>query len=46
MRFVEAGERDLNNIEIRSGLTGGESVVAKGAGFLKDGDKVKVAPAQ
>jgi HlyD family secretion protein len=42
MRFVEAGERDLNNIEIRKGLSSGESVVARGAGFLKDGDHVQV----
>ena len=42
MHFVEAGERDLDNIEIKSGLANVSSVVAKGAGFLKDGDKVKV----
>lgn len=46
MRFVEAGERALDNIEIKSGLKDGESVVVKGAGFLKDGDKVKVATPQ
>ncbi len=46
MRFIETGERDLDNIEVRSGLKGGESLVAKGAGFLKDGDKVRVAQAQ
>jgi HlyD family secretion protein len=42
MRFVEAGERDMGNIEIRSGLKSGDAVVAKGAGFLKDGDRVNV----
>ncbi|MBU6450207.1 MAG: efflux RND transporter periplasmic adaptor subunit [Cyanobacteria bacterium REEB67] len=42
MRFVDAGERDLNSIEIRQGLRIGESVVARGAGFLKDGDRVQV----
>jgi HlyD family secretion protein len=44
MRFIETGERDLDNIEVRSGLSGSEALVAKGAGFLKDGDKVRVAP--
>jgi HlyD family secretion protein len=43
MHFIEAGERDLDNIEVKSGLRGGEAIVAKGAGFLKDGDKVRVA---
>jgi len=42
MRFIETGERNLDSIEVRSGLKPGDSIVAKGAGFLKDGDKVKV----
>jgi len=46
MRFIETGERNLDSLEVKSGLKSGDSIVAKGAGFLKDGDKVKVAPRQ
>jgi len=43
MRFIQPGERGADDIEVRSGLNQGDLVVAKGGGFLKDGDKVKVA---
>ena len=46
MRFIETGERNLDSLEVKSGLKPGDSIVAKGAGFLKDGDKVKVASGQ
>ncbi len=42
---VELGEPlDGNRVEIKSGLKLGDRVVVKGAGYLKDGDKVLVAP--
>lgn len=42
-RAVEAGVRtDDGGIEIRSGLAGGETIVADGAGFLTDGAAVEV----
>ena len=43
-RKVETGEilKD-GKIEIKSGLQPGKSVVVDGAGYLKDGDKVRVA---
>ncbi|MEM6752831.1 MAG: efflux RND transporter periplasmic adaptor subunit [Cyanobacteria bacterium P01_C01_bin.38] len=43
-RKVETGEILKNGkIEIKNGLTPGKSVVVDGAGYLKDGDKVRVA---
>lgn len=42
MRFVQTGEREGQNVEITEGLKPGERVVDKGAGFLKDGDSVRV----
>lgn len=41
-RRVETGMVKDNAIEIVSGIQSGERVVEKGAGFLKDGDKVNV----
>ncbi|QIR41242.1 efflux RND transporter periplasmic adaptor subunit [Tolypothrix sp. PCC 7910] len=42
---VELGEPiNGNSVEIKSGLKLGDRVVVKGAGYLKDGDKVLVAP--
>ena len=41
-RKVEIGVIQGDNIEITKGLTAGEMVVDKGAGFLKDGDVVNV----
>lgn len=42
-RRIEAGGVQGNAIEVVSGLTAGEMIVVKGAGFLKDGDLVNVA---
>lgn len=43
-RRLETGPIHGGRIEVASGLTAGELVVVKGAGFLKDGDLVNVAP--
>jgi RND family efflux transporter MFP subunit len=40
---VEVGRRMSTEVEILSGLRQGEHVVAQGAGFLEDGDGVRVA---
>jgi RND family efflux transporter MFP subunit len=42
-RSVETGARFGANVEIRGGLTAGERVALEGAGFLEDGDHVRVA---
>lgn len=42
-REVTVGRRDGDQVEIVSGLSAGESVVVGGAGFLEDGDVVRVA---
>jgi RND family efflux transporter MFP subunit len=44
MHFVAIGERTANGeyVEIISGLSPEDKVVAKGSGFLKDGDLVNV----
>ena len=41
-RLVELGVTVGTDIEVRDGLTLGEAVVARGAGFLNDGDLVRV----
>ncbi|MCC6171330.1 MAG: efflux RND transporter periplasmic adaptor subunit, partial [Gammaproteobacteria bacterium] len=41
-RRIEVGPAQGDVIEIRSGLAGTEQVVVRGAGFLGDGDLVKV----
>uniref|UniRef100_UPI0025DF39A9 efflux RND transporter periplasmic adaptor subunit n=1 Tax=uncultured Caulobacter sp. TaxID=158749 RepID=UPI0025DF39A9 len=46
MRRVRTGRRDNSAIEILSGLTGTERLVLSGAGFLNDGDVVRVAGSQ
>ena len=43
-RRVETGTVQDNCIEIVSGVAPGELIVDKGAGFLKDGDRVSVVP--
>ena len=43
---VTVGRRRAERIEILSGLDSKASVVATGAGFLTDGDKVRVIPAK
>lgn len=40
-RSVEVGARGLNQVEILAGLELGESVVAFGAGELRDGDRIR-----
>ena len=44
-RRIEIGVSQGEFIEVRSGLSGEESVAVRGAGFLGDGDLVKVAAA-
>ncbi len=41
-RYVKTGERVQGYAEVLDGLNAGESVVVRGAGFLKDGDLVRV----
>lgn len=41
-RRIDSGPPQGDFIEVRSGLKDGEKVVARGAGFLSDGDIVKV----
>jgi RND family efflux transporter MFP subunit len=41
-RRIETGALHENAIEVVGGLAGGERIVVKGAGFLKDGDLVNV----
>lgn len=42
---VVAGRRTADRTQIESGLDAGATVVVRGAGFLNDGDVVRVAPA-
>ncbi len=44
-RRVELGARAAGVVEIRDGLQGDERVIVQGAGFLTDGDRVRVVPA-
>jgi RND family efflux transporter MFP subunit len=44
-RRVDAGRRRDEAVEIIGGLRSGERVVVRGAGFLYEGDTVRVAPA-
>jgi RND family efflux transporter MFP subunit len=41
-RRIETGAVSAGSMEVMSGLDGGEMIVIKGAGFLKDGDLVNV----
>ena len=41
-RIETAGVRD-SEIEVTDGIRGGDMIVGKGAGFLKDGDLVNVS---
>jgi RND family efflux transporter MFP subunit len=43
-RSVATGARRDGRVEVRAGLAAGERVVIAGAGFLADGDIVRVAP--
>jgi RND family efflux transporter MFP subunit len=42
-RRIETGALQGDSMEVLSGLEGGERIVIKGAGFLKDGDLVSIA---
>jgi len=44
-RRIETGAVQADSIEVVSGIEGGETIVIKGAGFLKDGDLVNVGNA-
>lgn len=43
---VQVGRRSGGGVEIRSGLAHGERIVEQGAGFLNDGDLVRVVAAR
>jgi RND family efflux transporter MFP subunit len=43
-RAVQVGRRRQAGVEIVSGLRDGDTVVVEGAGFINDGDLVKVVP--
>jgi len=43
MRKVQTGRRVADRVEVLSGLDAGASVAVRGAGFLNDGDLVRVA---
>ena len=43
MRAVTLGPRDANNIALLTGVTAGEHVALRGAGYLKEGDHVTIA---
>lgn len=40
---IKAGQHSDNQVEILSGITGQDTVISDGVGFLNDGDLVKVA---
>ena len=44
-RRIETGAMHDDSIEVVSGIEAGETIVDKGAGFLKDGDLVNVSNA-
>ncbi len=44
-RRIEAGESVGDLIEVRTGLQAADRIVGRGAGFLADGDRVRVVPA-
>jgi RND family efflux transporter MFP subunit len=44
MKRIETGVRLRGMVEVTSGVTAGDSVVGTGAGFVKDGETVRVAP--
>ncbi|MDP5278721.1 efflux RND transporter periplasmic adaptor subunit [Sphingomonas sp. DG1-23] len=46
LRGVTTGRRDGDTVEILRGLGGGERLVLKGAGFLNNGDVVRIADAR
>lgn len=42
--FVRVGEQDQEYVEIREGLTEGDTVVIEGAGALAEGDELEIIP--
>jgi HlyD family secretion protein len=46
MKRIDTGARLRGMVEVTSGLTAGDSVVGTGAGFVKDGETVRIAPVQ
>jgi len=44
-RKVQTGRRQADRVEVLSGLTADTTVAVRGAGFLNDGELVRVAPA-
>jgi HlyD family secretion protein len=44
--IVKTGSRGANMVEILDGLTPADTVIVKGAGFVKDGDYVRVGVAE
>lgn len=44
-RKVQTGRRQADRVEVLSGITADTTVAVRGAGFLNDGDLVRVAPA-
>ena len=44
LKRIETGERQRGLVEVTGGLAPGSRVVATGAGFVKDGERVRVAP--
>ena len=46
MKRIETGARLRGMVEVISGLAAGDSVVGTGAGFVKDGETVRIAPVQ
>ena len=45
LRRIETGARQRGLVEVTGGLPAGSRVVATGAGFVKDGERVNVSPA-
>lgn len=43
-RVVTTGQRRDGLVEVTAGLSAGERVVVTGAGFLSDGDRIRMAP--
>ncbi len=43
---IEVGRFFADGVEVLTGLGTNDSVVAEGAGFLRDGDRVRVAPSE
>jgi HlyD family secretion protein len=42
VRSIQTGARNGGFVEVRSGLRAGENIVLSGAGYLKDGDTVRI----